>query len=383
LSDDKTALADQLEPEPSWRGAWPPYSYWARVGLTFVALAAGVALLWSLRGILLVLIASLVLAIGLQPSIRWFERRGLKRSLGLAAVLIGGLLVFGGLALALVPFLSGQIADLVDGFPEYFEEFTQSAPSFVVRLAEWTGIDNLTSSGGAGAGDGTEAGIDPLKLIADLGGTVFSILTLLIVTPYFAFEIPAMRSWAVRLLRPRHREDFMRVLSESTDLIANYIVGNLVVSMIAGLVAFAGFQLLDIRFALALAAWVAFTDLIPAVGATIGAVGVAAVVALQGGDQLIAAMILLFVYQMVENYLISPRVMKRAVDLNPATVIVALMVGGSLAGLVGALLALPVAAMIKVVVFQLLVPERLEFVRTEAARDMYQGKKRGRVKKLP
>jgi predicted PurR-regulated permease PerM len=94
-------------------------------------------------------------------------------------------------------------------------------------------------------------------------------------------------------------------------------------------------------------------------------------------------MILLFVYQMVENYLISPRVMKRAVDLNPATVIVALMVGGSLAGLVGALLALPVAAMIKVVVFQLLVPERLDFVRTEAARDMYQGKKRGRVKKLP
>lgn len=385
LSQDLSKADDQSEVQPSWKENWPPYTYWARVGITLIALVGLVALLWSLRGILLILVASLVLAIGLQPAIRWFERRGIKRGWGLAAVLVAGLVVFGGLAIVLVPFIVGQIADLIEGLPQYIDQLEEEGPSFVVRLIEFTGIDSLLSGDAAvgGAGAGGEQGFDPVKVLSDLGGTIFSLLTALIVTPYFALEFPSLRKWAVRLLRPRHREDFMRVLRESTDLIANYIVGNLAVSLIAGVVAFAGFRLLDIRYALALAAWVAFTDVIPAVGATIGAAGVAGVVALQGGDRLIAAMILLFVYQMVENYVINPRVMKKAVDLNPATVIVSLMVGGSLAGLVGALLALPVAAMIKVIVFQLLVPERLEFVRREVAEDMYDGRGRGAATELP
>jgi len=157
------------------------------------------------------------------------------------------------------------------------------------------------------------------------------------------------------------------LLNSSIDLIANYMVGNLVISIIAGVVAFVGFLLLDVRYALALAAWVAFTDIIPGVGALLGAAGVGAVVAFQGGPQLAAALILLLVYQQVENYLIAPRVMNRAIDLNPATVIIALLVGGSLAGLVGALLALPIAAMAKIVVFELVVPGRIESLRVESA----------------
>jgi predicted PurR-regulated permease PerM len=93
---------------------------------------------------------------------------------------------------------------------------------------------------------------------------------------------------------------------------------------------------------------------------------VAAVVAFQGGPQLAGALILLLVYQQVENYLIAPRVMNRAIDLNPATVIIALLIGGSLAGVVGALLALPVAAMLKILVFELLVPGRIETLRRDA-----------------
>ncbi len=383
MSQDRPQTDRPTDEQQLWRSQWPPYSYWARVGLTFIALIGLVALAWSLRGILLILVASLVLSIGLQPAIGWFERRGTTRGWGLAAVLAAGLVIFGGMAVLLVPFIVGQIGELIDGLPEFIEQIEQTGPSFLVQMIELTGIDGLLGNGGSGAESGGETGIDPLKILTDFGGALFSIFTVLIVTPYFALEFPAIRIWSVRLLRPSHREDFVRVLGESTDLIANYIVGNLVVSVIAGAVAFIGFQALDIRFALALAAWVAFTDLIPAVGATIGAVGVAAVVALQGGDRLIAAMILLFVYQMVENYLINPRVMKRAVDLNPATVIVSLMVGGSLAGLVGALLALPVAAMIKVVVFQLYVPERLEFVRREAAQEQYSRRGKRRRKELP
>ena len=184
-------------------------------------------------------------------------------------------------------------------------------------------------------------------------------------------------------LRRRHREDFLYVLNESTDLIANYIVGNVVISLIAGVVAFTGFQIIGVRFALVLAAWVALTDLIPIVGAFIGAAGVAAVAAFQGPGVVIAAVALLLVYQLVENFLIAPRVMNRAVDLSPVAVIVAILIGGSLAGLFGALLALPVAAMIKVIVFELIIPERLDDIRKDGPAEGVQRSRRRATRALP
>ncbi|HEX5696975.1 MAG TPA: AI-2E family transporter, partial [Acidimicrobiia bacterium] len=359
--DSRPAAPDPVAEPSRWEG-WPPPGYWARIFAILLAMIGAVAILWTLRSVVLVLIASLVLATGLQPSIKWFEARGLKRGWGLAVVLLAGLLVMGGLAIILVPFIAGQVVDLIDNLPQFVAQL-EEGPGFVNRIVEFLDLDALLSGGPAGE----EPAIDPVAVAAGVGGTVFNIVTVLVVTPYFAIEFPALKAWAVRLLRPKHREDFLYVLNSSIDLIANYMVGNLVISVIAGVVSFIGFTLLDVDYALALAAWVAFTDIIPGVGALLGAAGVAAVVAFQGGPQLVAVLILLAVYQQVENYLIAPRVMNRAIDLNPATVIVALLVGGSLAGLVGALLALPIAATIKIILFELVVPGRIESLRAEVA----------------
>jgi predicted PurR-regulated permease PerM len=343
-------------------GQWPPLTYWARVfGLLALAVAAA-AILWSLRSVLLVVVASLVLATGLQPAISWFERRGLKRGWGLAIVLLAGLVVGGGLAVILIPFIAGQLAELVERLPEFVSRM-EEGPGFVSRVISFFDVNAMLE-----AEPGAEGPvIDPIGVASGIGGTIFNLVTVLVVTPYFAISFPALKAWIVRLLRPHHREDFLYVLNSSIDLIANYMVGNLVVSVIAGIVAFVGFIFFDVRYALALAAWVAFTDVIPGVGALLGAAGVAAVAAFQGGPQVAGALVLLLVYQQVENYFIAPRVMNRAIDLNPATVIIALLVGGSMAGLVGALLALPIAAMAKIVVFELLVPGRLESLRKESA----------------
>lgn len=340
---------------------WPPLSYWAKVFVILIGVAGAGAILWTLRNILLVLLASLVLATGLQPAIGWLERRGLKRGWGLAVILLAGLIVMGGLAALLIPFIAGQVGELIERLPDFVARMEQG-PGFVNRLFEFLDVNAMLEGGT----DGEGPAIDPVVIASGIGGILFNLIIVLVVTPYFAISFPALKAWVVRLLRPKHREDFLYVLSSSVDLIANYIVGNAVISVIAGVVAYVGFVLLDIRFALALAAWVAFTDVIPGVGALLGAAGVAAVVAFQGGPQLVGALILLLVYQQVENYLIAPRVMNRAIDLNPATVIIALLIGGSLAGLVGALLALPVAAMIKIVMFELIVPGRIESLRSEA-----------------
>ena len=295
----------------------------------------------------------------------------------MAAILFAGLIVLVAFAAVLVPFLVDQISALVDEFPAFVERLQQT-PGIVGSIAQSIDLESLaTGSEGGGAAPAA------MGLVSSLGGTLFNLVTILAVTPYLAIRLPQLKVWVARLLRHRHREDFLYVLNESTDLIANYIVGNVVISLIAGVVSFAGFQIIGVRFALVLAAWVAFTDLIPVVGAFLGAAGVAAVAAFQDPGVVIAAVALLLVYQLIENFVIAPRVMNRAVDLSPVGVIVAILIGGSLAGLFGALLALPVAAMIKIIVFELLVPERIDEIRKDAPPAGIQRSKRRANRVLP
>jgi predicted PurR-regulated permease PerM len=139
------------------------------------------------------------------------------------------------------------------------------------------------------------------------------------------------------------------VLDESLAKVGGYVSGNILISIIAGGLSFAAFLLIGVPFPAALAMWVAFTDLIPAVGATLGAIVCVLVAAFSGVGTAVITAIYFIVYQQVENYLIAPRVMKRAIDLSPAAVILSTLIGGSLAGFAGALLALPIAATIKVI----------------------------------
>ena len=142
----------------------------------------------------------------------------------------------------------------------------------------------------------------------------------------------------------------MRVFQQSVERIGGYVSGNIGVSIIAGIASFIALVLIGVPFAAALAMWVAIADLIPTVGATLGALAAVIVAAFAGWGQVIITVIYFVVYQQVENYVIVPRVMKKAVDLSPAMVIVSVLIGGSLAGFAGALLALPVAAALKVVI---------------------------------
>lgn len=354
MSSDDPRLTPDNE---RWRENWPPPSYWIKVGLALIGTVAAIFLLGTLRGILLVLLASFVLAIGFQPAIGWFERRGMRRGFGLGLVLMGFLVVIGGMLALALPLIVTQAAEIIEQLPALIEDL-QAGDGLVAQVAGMIDLEQITSGGTS----------DPetvFEVAGNLAGFAFNTLTVLLVTPYFAMSMPGIKRWLVRLLRPRHREDFILLVGESTDLMANFIVGNVIVSVIAGVVTWVGLTLIGVPYALALAAWVAITDLIPVLGALLGAAGVAVVAYAESPEALVWALALLLVYQQLENFVIAPRVMNKAVDLSPATVIIALMVGGSLAGLVGALLALPLAALIKVVIEDYIVQERVEAVRTE------------------
>ena len=346
--------SEESQPLPSWEQLWPPISYWSRAATAVVVVVMAVLALAALRNVLLVVVAAFVIALGLQPALTDLERRGLRRGSAMAVIVLGGLILAAGAAAAIVPTVVGQAATAIERLPELISDLESRSPLMANILDQ---VDLGGAEGEPGA----------IGVVGSVAQGLFFTVTLLLLTPYFAVAFPAMKSGMFRLLRADHRADYVYVINQATELTSNYIVGNLTISLVAGVVTFIGLTIIGVPYALALAVWVAVADLIPAVGALVGAIPVLVVAAMTGSQQLIWALILILVYQQFENYVLAPRVMKRAVDLSPLLVIIALMIGGTLAGIVGALLALPIAALVKILVMEFLIRRRIEKVRTERA----------------
>ena len=368
VGEEGASGADTVSPP---EGQFPPASYWLKVATGVLGLVVALRLVVALESVLLVVLASAVLAIGLQPTIRWLEARGVTSALAMAAIMVAGLVVAAGLAVLLVPMILTQIGELADAIPEYVDQLEYGSGLLADIEDQFGLLDRLGA-----LQDELPGGI--VAVARAVGTAVFQLVLVLILTPYFALAVPDAKRWIVRLARPGQREDLLYVLNRSTSLMANYIAGNLFVSVVAGVVAFVGLTLIGVPYATTLAVFVAVTDMIPAVGATMGAVVVVAVAALAGPGEMVAAAVLIIGYQQVENYVIVPRVMKEAIDLKPATGIVALLAGGTLAGPIGALLALPVAAMVKIVLEEYVVRHRIEQVQAADAEAQASGGRRAR-----
>ncbi|HEX9235156.1 MAG TPA: AI-2E family transporter, partial [Actinomycetota bacterium] len=189
-----------------------------------------------------------------------------------------------------------------------------------------------------------------LGFTKSIGSLIFNSLTIGILTIYFLMALPKNERAIEALFRGEHRDRNVRVFEEALHRIGGYVSGNIATSIIAGVSAYVFLRILSVPFAAALGMWVGIADLIPTVGATLGLLAAAIVAGFSSIGDLILTVVYFILYQQVENYVIVPRVMRKAVDLSPAAVIVSVLIGGSLAGFAGALLALPVAAAAKVVV---------------------------------
>ncbi len=348
--------SEHLEPESRQPFQWPPVTYWARVAAVVAAIVVLMQVLSVVRDAILVIIASFVFAIGLQPAVERLERHGWSRSVGVGLILAAfgiPVLVLIGL---IVPVVVSQLAALGMELPDQLERL-RSSSEFFVRIDRQIDVESIVSSLTSHAQTALPG------VLRSGAGFVFNLVTVLVLTPYFAVALPRMKLWIVRLFERPLRADILHVLAESSGLVSSYIAGNILISVIAFAVSLVGFWVLDIPYPVALAAWIALTDLIPVVGAALGAAVALMVAGFVGGFEMIATGLFLAAYQQVENYVIAPKVMRRAVNVTPPMVIVALMVGGSLAGFIGALLALPVAAMLKVVVTEFYLRRRIDRVR--------------------
>jgi len=324
--------------------------YWARATLTVVAVLGLLAAAWTVRNILMLVLVATVLAVGLDPQVRWLQRRRVSRAW---AVTIIGLLGVGFLALfawLVIPQAVREAHELARDFPGYLDRLRTSTGTLGTLEAKYHLSERLQQA----SSRLPDLAIGKIPSItAGAGSVIANTLTVVVLTIYFLLGLERGHSAAETIVAGEHADRNTRMLDESLVRIGGYVSGNIFISIIAGTLAFIVLEILAVPFAAALSVWVAIADLIPGVGAMLGAV-VCVIVALFSsvGDG-IAVGVYFVLYQRVENYLILPKVMTKAIDLSAPTVIITLLIGSSLAGLAGALIALPIAAAIKVIVREL------------------------------
>jgi predicted PurR-regulated permease PerM len=336
-----------------------------RTLLVLLAFGSLVVLVVFSIGTLLSILIAAVLALGLDPVVGALVRRGWRR--GRAAVAVFAALFLAAVAIVLVTAgpLWEQIVEFADALPGYWDNLTHTAA-----------FENLTST--AGADDSIRSGLKDLAnglpdaastllgIFAGLFGSVLSLVTLTFLSLFLLMERVTITDWLFGFATPEVERRWRPVLEDSIRAVSSSLIGNVAISVVAATVAGLSAWAFGLPFPIVLAVITGFLDLIPQVGATIAAVILVAVALTVSTPAAIAMAIIQLIYQQVENYIVYPIVYREAVELSAFTTIVAVLIASSLLGVVGAILAVPFAAVIKILLGEAGAPRR---ARMAALRD--------------
>lgn len=302
--------------------------------------------------LILWIVAALFIALGLDPVVRWLESRRVPRPAGILISVSALVLAVAGFFATLIPTIVEQVSEIVRQAPEWIRgfldsDFFRNADSqFGVRDRITTELDKFVK--------------DPEAMGGIFGGVVgfgstvanglFGSLIVLVLSLYFLAALPSMKKWAYRLA-PRSRRPRVEALSEAiTDSVGNYVIGQACVALLNAIFAFIVMTILGIPFSVLLAFVVALLAFIPLVGGMIAAVVVILVALTAGWQTAVIYAIAYFAYLQFEAYFISPRIMQRAVAVPGAVAVISVIAGGSLLGVLGALIAIPTAAAIMLLI---------------------------------
>lgn len=311
----------------------------------------------AIGSILILIVVALFLAVGLNPAVEWMGRRGLKRAWGVlvvTGVVLAALTLF---VVALVPVITDQVTTIANNAPGWLDQLQNN--STVQRIDERYDLISkiqgfVTGGDFSGRLAGGVVGVG-LKLLSFLANSFIVV----VLTLYFLATLPHVKQSMYKLAPATKRDRVTDLGDRILDNVGSYVSGAFVVAMAAGISSLIFLFVVGLgEYAVALAAVVTLLDVIPMIGASIGAVIVTAIGFATDPKIGLACLIFYVIYQQFENYVIYPRVMSRSVNLPGSVIVIAAVVGAALLGVVGALLAIPTAAAIILLVREVLIPRQ-------------------------
>ncbi|WP_432900166.1 AI-2E family transporter [Micromonospora matsumotoense] len=306
-------------------------------------------------GILVLVVIALFLAVGLNPAVVRLRRWGLPHGLAVTVVVLTLLLLIIAGLVALVPPVVTQTGQFIDQLPSYVEELrrNRTVNDLVVRYDVMQRVQEFANADTVGRALGGVLGGAQL-----IFGTIFRVLTVLVLTIYFLAYFDKLRDLGYALVPRSRRQRVSLIGDEILTKVGAYMVGALSIAVLAGATTFVFALVVELPYPFALAVVVAVTDLIPQIGATLGAVIVSLVGFATGLPVGIACVVFFVLYQQVENYLIYPKIMRRSVEVNEVAALLAALLGVALMGVVGALIAIPVVAAFQLILREVVLPRQ-------------------------
>lgn len=328
-----------------------------------LALAIGSAIT-SLAQILTYIFAAFFLALGLDPLVSWLEKRHVKRPIAIVIVLIAVLAVIAGLVLALIPVISDQVQTLIEQVPRVIAGIGDGTLAKGVQDAlPWLQLDDILSQIGTTVSSPTfistlgggvlQAGVNIATSVA--GGAIVVILMI-----YFISSLGGIKRSLYQLVPASRRKRFVDISEQISDSVGRYVVGQVLLALCNGVLSFLFLTFVFRVDYSALLAFLAFLgSLIPLVGTITASVIISLAVLLFDGTPTVFWVAGYYlVYMQIEAYVLNPRIMNSAVQVPGVIVVIAALAGGSLLGILGALVAIPVAASIIIIVKQVIVPRQ-------------------------
>jgi predicted PurR-regulated permease PerM len=325
-----------------------------RTTLSVVAVALSLVgllvVLWLARQVLTWILIALFLALAINPWVEFLQRRVVRRR-GLASALGFGtvLIAIAGLAAAFVPTIAGEVGDFVDALPNLVRDLTEGRGRLGFLENRYHIVEHVQDA---------VRGLDAQKVLA-ASGTALSVtkgiitavvatVTIVVLTFFMLLEGPSWVDRALDQLPPDSRRRWQAIGRDIYKTVGGYVSGALIIAFVAGVSATIVLGIAGVPYAFALGLLTFLLDLVPLAGATIAAVLVSTVAFLHSVPAGIAVLVYFVLYQQFENHVLYPTVYSRTVALSPLAVLIAVLIGASLAGILGAIAAIPVAGMIQV-----------------------------------
>ena len=331
--------------------SWLPRATLLIIG-TLLTAYFGLQLIVRLKDLVFWLMAALFLSFALEPLVNNLQKRGWKRGLATGVILVIFLLVAIIFIAAMVPLIITQVKELIQSAPDWVNRISNGLQqNFNITVTTEQLLNQIQSANVSLGSTATNVAGNILQLSNKILGGIFQLFTILLFTFYFVAEGPQIRRRLLSLIPANQQKIVLETWEVAIDKTGGYLYSRLLLAIISSVVTFVLLTIINVPFALPLAMWMGLlSQFIPVVGTFIAAALPLVVASLENPWSALVLVVYVILYQQFENYILGPRITARTMQLHPAIAVGAALIGGSLAGVLGAFLALPVAAIIQVTV---------------------------------
>ena len=312
-----------------------------------VVVLAVLFLLYILREVIALVFIAIILAAAFDPWVDWFQKYKIPRSVSILTIYI---IIIGILALVIVlmvPPISEQFSQLGKNLPIYYEKLAIGFSEFSHSTDNSTTLANTMQTISASLGQTTKS---IFSTITGIFGGIISFIAVLVIVYYMTVEEEMLKRFIHFITPSRHRSYVFGLINRVQKKIGLWLRGQLILCLVIGVMTYIGLIILGVKYALILAIIAGILEIVPMIGPTVAAIPAMIVGFSDSLTKVILIVALYFAVQQLENHIIVPKIMQKAVGLNPIIVIVAVLVGAKLGGMIGALVSIPVAAALGVVI---------------------------------